>query len=954
VQTTWQGPVEREAECDDETEHTGASTGCTAGVRGAGVVLEKGSVRIQRSHREQTGSQKPLDADVHSFQAQTVVSTEVKVDRTQVKVDRTQVKVDRIQHQLLLDRLAPIKSAFYNSSEAAPACLPGTRMQLLADIQTWMNDPSTKSIYWLDGIAGTGKTTIAQSVSAMAAERLAATFFFSRTAESSERRQTAPVIPTLAYQLAQKHGTICSRVYIALESKPDIRTSRMEDQAHILLSEPLITVADGLFPLPLLVVLDGLDECDKDARSGREGGQLISILLETFRGLPFCVKMFITSRPEPTVQKMFGEISEFTHRLALHRDIDEGVVHGDIGAYLRDELSKLAKKRCIPLPFPSDGDFKTLADRAGTLFIYVRTVVEYISSDLGGSPEEQLAELLQLNVSAGSRTFASLDAVYRQTLQKALSAFGDSAAEVQQFQDVLACLVLLRRSATVSDLAVLTGTRQAGCAKVLRCLSSLLVYSHQAEEAIRVIHPSLADFLTDPARCSYAEFMIGTTSETKLASALWKCWKETANASWLEEAIKLDHGAVILCPRGDPNRDATCSDVAHSLLGHYDYTRDASLLEDMIELDREALALRPDGHPDRAWSCENLANSLKRHFDHTRDISELDEVIQLEREALVLRPKGHPDHARSCANLAVSLTKRYDHTGDISLLDEMIQLEREALVLRPEGHPDHARSCAGLATSLQRYYDHTGDVSLLDEMIQLDREALALCPEGHPDHAWSCANLAISLQRCYDHTRDISLLGEMIQLDREALALRHEGHPDHAESCANLAVSLQRCYDHTGDVSLLDEMIKLDREALAVRREGHTDHARSCAGLATSLQRYYDHTGDISLLDEMIQLEREALALRPDGHPDHALSCGCLANSLRRYFDHTGDIALLDEMITLEREALALCPKGHPHHATWRGNLTADLRRRFDKTGDVVLLDEIAELEREAAYERSG
>jgi tetratricopeptide (TPR) repeat protein len=682
-----------------------------------------------------------------------------------------------------------------------------------------MDDPSTKPIYWLDGIAGTGKTTIAQSVAAIAAERLAASFFFSRTAESSGRRQTAPVIPTLAYQLAQKHKVVCSHVCSALELKPDIRTSRMEDQAHTLLSEPLAAVADGLFPLPLLVVLDGLDECDKDAGSGREGGQLISILLETFRGLPFCVKMFITSRPEPTVRNMFGEISEYTYRLALHRDIDEGVVHKDIKAYLRAELSKLAKKRSIPLPFPSDANFKTLADRAGTLFIYVRTVVEYISSDLGGSPQEQLTELLQLNVSAGSRTFASLDAVYTQTLQKALSAFGHSVAERQQFKDVLACLVLLRHSATVSDLAILTGTGQAGCAKVLRCLSSLLVYSHQAEEAIRVIHPSLADFLTDPGRCSYAEFMIGTTSRTKFASTLWECWKETENATYLEDAIRLDHGAVVLCPRGDPNRDAACSDVAFSLLRRYDHTRDATLLDEIITLDREALALHPEGHPDHAWSCANLATSLQRCYDRTGDITLLDEIITLEREALALHPEGHPDHAWSCENLANSLQRWYGHTGDITLLDEVIKLGREALALRPEGLSDHAWSFASLAVSLQICYDHTGDTALLDEVIKLAREALELRPAGHPDHAKACGNLAASLTRHFDYTGDISVLDEVIQLGREALALCPKGHPHYAIWRGNLAVCLRRRFDKTRDVALLDEITELEREAAAERSE---------------------------------------------------------------------------------------------------------------------------------------
>jgi hypothetical protein len=64
----------------------------------------------------------------------------------------------------LLDRLQPVKSAFHDAYGAAPACFEGTRTQLLDEIAIWMADPSAKLVYWLTGVAGTGKTTIAQSV----------------------------------------------------------------------------------------------------------------------------------------------------------------------------------------------------------------------------------------------------------------------------------------------------------------------------------------------------------------------------------------------------------------------------------------------------------------------------------------------------------------------------------------------------------------------------------------------------------------------------------------------------------------------------------------------------------------------------------------------------------------------------------------------------------------------
>jgi 2-phosphoglycerate kinase len=61
-------------------------------------------------------------------------------------------------------------------------CLKGTRRDVLDEIELWTRDFDKPPIFWLNGLAGTGKTTIAQ----MAAERvfadrqLGASFFCSQ------------------------------------------------------------------------------------------------------------------------------------------------------------------------------------------------------------------------------------------------------------------------------------------------------------------------------------------------------------------------------------------------------------------------------------------------------------------------------------------------------------------------------------------------------------------------------------------------------------------------------------------------------------------------------------------------------------------------------------------------------------------------------------------------------
>jgi hypothetical protein len=204
-----------------------------------------------------------------------------------------------------------------------------------------MTDSSldTKPVYWLKGVAGTGKTAVAQSVAMIAAKKglLGASFFFSRTSQDAERRRATAVIPTIAYQLAVKHERFRSKVCEAVSSEPDVRNTNLQTQAKLFLSPDVPTNISHPLPLPLLVVIDALDECDEQNRDEADG--LVSVLVSLLQSLPF-VKILITSRPERSIEITFAHpnISSAWTQFALHRDIEESVVRSDIHHYLQVEL----------------------------------------------------------------------------------------------------------------------------------------------------------------------------------------------------------------------------------------------------------------------------------------------------------------------------------------------------------------------------------------------------------------------------------------------------------------------------------------------------------------------------------------------------------------------------------------------------------------------------------------
>ena len=89
-------------------------------------------------------------------------------------------------------------------------------------------------VYWLNGLAGTGKTTVAQTIAerTFADGQLGASFFCSRDFE--DRSNINLIFPTLAVQLARKYAEFRSRLIHLIRSDPGI--------AHEPLYDPIAAV----------------------------------------------------------------------------------------------------------------------------------------------------------------------------------------------------------------------------------------------------------------------------------------------------------------------------------------------------------------------------------------------------------------------------------------------------------------------------------------------------------------------------------------------------------------------------------------------------------------------------------------------------------------------------------------------------------------------------------------
>ena len=194
----------------------------------------------------------------------------------------------RVGDHDLLKNLKPLPTASY---DPARGCMDGTRVNVLARVESWAKSLTLQKIYWMYGLTGTGKSSIASSVAKKLAtvNSLGGSFFCNR--DNVNARDPKLILTTLSYQLSLIFPPYRSEITAIL---------RMD---HILAESPPLLLFDELFakpigklvhyelPRPYVIVVDALDECDlADCKS-------ILHLLRRLSGLVPWLKVFITTRP---------------------------------------------------------------------------------------------------------------------------------------------------------------------------------------------------------------------------------------------------------------------------------------------------------------------------------------------------------------------------------------------------------------------------------------------------------------------------------------------------------------------------------------------------------------------------------------------------------------------------------------------------------------------------------
>jgi len=351
-------------------------------------------------------------------------------------------------------------------------------------------------------LAGTGKSTIAQTIAErlFADNKLGASFFCSRDFE--DRSNLHFIFPTLAVQLARKYTKFRSIFVPLVRSDPGIAYESLYNQMEKLIVQPLVESS-----ISTVIVIDALDECkDEEPASA-----ILSVLGQFVSQIPR-VKIFVTGRPEPRIREGFRLplLEQVTDVFILH-EVESNRVNSDIRLFFKHRFAELAGRRHGLGGWPTEEQLDLLCERAAGLFVYAVATVRFIDHR-NSSPKKQLDRLLQSpesSVFEGKTKLtanATLDSLYTSILQE---AFGDDYPEDDpKVRSVLGAVVLAANPLSPSAIATILGFDIEEVSPILSSVHSLLTLQEDVDGPVRPFHKSFPDFIVNSARFANSRFRV--------------------------------------------------------------------------------------------------------------------------------------------------------------------------------------------------------------------------------------------------------------------------------------------------------------------------------------------------------------------------------------------------------------------------------------------------------------
>ena len=420
------------------------------------------------------------------------------------------------------------KGASFNShrEEHNSRCLPGTRTSLLDEIREWARNENSKPIFWLSGMAGTGKSTITRTIaqSFFDDRQLGASFFFKKG--EGECGNASRFFSTIAKDLVACEPGMVSGIKRAFDADSAILEKSLKDQFEQLILYQLLDIQQTQSQTStLVIVIDALDECEK-----QEDIQVILQLLVRIKDIKrVSLRILATSRPELFLRHGFKKMPDGTHQDVILHEVPNAIIEHDIRLFLEHELKEIQQYHSLSSDWPRTDQIRILVELSKPLFIFAATVCRYIGTK-GGNPEEYLDKVLRYRKS----TFSQLDRTYLPILDHLLTEQEeeDKATWLCTFRELVGSIVILESPLSTASLSRLLQTPQQQVRCRLDSLHSVLSISNDDNAPIRPLHLSFREFLIDPKKQGTPFWVDTKKAHKKLA---YHCLELTSYSSGLRQ-----------------------------------------------------------------------------------------------------------------------------------------------------------------------------------------------------------------------------------------------------------------------------------------------------------------------------------------------------------------------------------------------------------------------------------
>ncbi|KZP04596.1 hypothetical protein FIBSPDRAFT_1054584 [Athelia psychrophila] len=404
---------------------------------------------------------------------------------------RIQTDVTTLLKNQTLDRLGSSGVSLASRSR----CHLNTRRDIIDEILEWALLPSkgdNSNIFYLHGVAGIGKSTVAATVATHFSNmnRLGAFVGFDRA--SPEQIQPSTAVKALALQMATRDKRLIASIVEVInddDTKDKVLDALLPEQFDRLIVKPLASIPALSSEGPIIIVLDGLYDCGQP----NDWVSFLQVLVDQTESLPSNLRFIITSR---TVNGIHDAVTS----TALHPRIKSRELrsssHSDISAYFTFRMQQIRRKNTyLQEDWQGLTAIAELTARAFGFFPWAVSASNFLD---GHCPPKRLQSLLLQPLTSIPDLNAPLDELYR----AALNSAGDwaDADFVKDFRAIMGAII--ESPAAISPTAII---RLLDCPLsfeppvivTMRRLGSVLSYG----PVVQVLHPSFLDFLSSRERC---------------------------------------------------------------------------------------------------------------------------------------------------------------------------------------------------------------------------------------------------------------------------------------------------------------------------------------------------------------------------------------------------------------------------------------------------------------------